>query len=336
MSAASRAAARRAPTKLGYRPYRVRVAARQALSPHFVRLTFTGPDLDLFGTDRMDQRIKLLLPLPDGRLADVGLDDPEAIRDGAWYRRWRDLPESQRSPLRTYTVRDVDPAARALDVDFVVHGHAGPAGSFAARARPGDEAVVIGPDGRSDQSAVGIDFHPGAASHLLLVGDETAAPAIGSILECLPPSSAGRAWDVHAILEVPWPEDFLSWPLRPGVSVSWEARDPSSDGRGAAATPRAAHGVTLVRRLRAFGAEHPDVLRAGSAAAPQPLEDVDVDRDLLWEAPEQQSGGDFYAWLAGEAGAIRDARRFLVGECGVDRRRVAFMGYWRRGRAERN
>lgn len=326
-------AARRASTRLGYRPYRVRVAARTRLSPHFARLIFTGPDLDLFAANRLDQRIKLLVPRARGRVADVGLDDPQAIREGAWYRRWRALPEDRRDPMRTYTVRDVDPAARALTVDFVLHEHAGPAGAFAERARVGERAVVVGPDARSENSAVGIDFHPGRATHLLLVGDETAVPAIGSILECLPPAPAGRAWDVHAIVEVPWPQDFLSWSLRPGVRVSWEARDPSGGGRAGAG---AEHGQTLLRRLRAFALAHPAVMRLGSAASPQALEDVDVDRDLLWEAPGRPARGDFYAWLAGEAGAMRAARRLLVGECGVDRARVAFMGYWRRGRRERD
>jgi NADPH-dependent ferric siderophore reductase len=41
-----------------------------------------------------------------------------------------------------------------------------------------------------------------------------------------------------------------------------------------------------------------------------------------------------YAWLAGEAGVIRALRRHLVSERGIDRRTVAFMGYWRIGRAE--
>jgi NADPH-dependent ferric siderophore reductase len=31
---------------------------------------------------------------------------------------------------------------------------------------------------------------------------------------------------------------------------------------------------------------------------------------------------------------IKRLRRFLVSEVGIDRRQVAFMGYWRDGRAE--
>ncbi len=51
--------------------------------------------------------------------------------------------------------------------------------------------------------------------------------------------------------------------------------------------------------------------------------------------PEGHSlDGGCYAWLAGEASAITTLRRFLVREAGLDRRQVAFMGYWRMGRAE--
>ncbi|MEE4546229.1 siderophore-interacting protein [Streptomyces sp. V4-01] len=41
-----------------------------------------------------------------------------------------------------------------------------------------------------------------------------------------------------------------------------------------------------------------------------------------------------YAWLAGEASSVRALRRSLVGGHGLDRRRVAFTGYWRRGTTE--
>lgn len=41
-----------------------------------------------------------------------------------------------------------------------------------------------------------------------------------------------------------------------------------------------------------------------------------------------------YVWLAGEAGRVRELRRHFVGERGTDRRRVTFVGYWRRGLTE--
>ena len=48
--------------------------------------------------------------------------------------------------------------------------------------------------------------------------------------------------------------------------------------------------------------------------------------------------GTPYAWLGGEAGEVRHLRRHLVGTApearGLDRKRVTFTGYWRRGATE--
>ncbi len=41
-----------------------------------------------------------------------------------------------------------------------------------------------------------------------------------------------------------------------------------------------------------------------------------------------------YVWIAGESGQVKALRRYFVGECGVDRRRVTFVGYWRQGMTE--
>ncbi|MGW5235853.1 siderophore-interacting protein [Streptomyces nodosus] len=41
-----------------------------------------------------------------------------------------------------------------------------------------------------------------------------------------------------------------------------------------------------------------------------------------------------YIWLAGESGRVKELRRHVVGERGIDRRRVTFVGYWRRGLSE--
>jgi NADPH-dependent ferric siderophore reductase len=68
--------------------------------------------------------------------------------------------------------------------------------------------------------------------------------------------------------------------------------------------------------------------------------------DLLWETPTYSALGEAaepvvapvdgrYAWIAGEAGMVTTLRRHLVGELGMPRRRVAFMGYWRQGVAMR-
>ncbi|MER7928947.1 siderophore-interacting protein [Streptomyces sp. NPDC096057] len=41
-----------------------------------------------------------------------------------------------------------------------------------------------------------------------------------------------------------------------------------------------------------------------------------------------------YVWIAGESGQVKALRRHFVGERGIDRRRVTFVGYWRRGLSE--
>lgn len=304
-----------------YRPYRAAVVALRRLTPHFVRVTFAGEALEVFGTDRLDQRVKLLFPLEDGphagSVSDVGADDQQAISGGTWYARWRDLPTESRSPFRTYTVRAVRQEAREIDVDMVAHADGGPASRWLERAAVGDELVIVGPDSRSVDSAVGIDWHPGEATELLLIGDETAAPAICSILEMLP---AGRR--ARAFIEIPSAADRLPVALASGATITWLARDD------------APHGALLEPAVRAWVAENPRVIAPALAASAQQVDDIDVNTELLWDSLGEAPGRDFYGWLAGESATIKALRRFLVTETGIDRKRIAFMGYWRLGKAE--
>lgn len=310
-----------------YRPYRATVVGLAPLTPHFTRVTFTGLDLDGFGTDGQDQRLKIILPFEGGHslagaISDIGADDEATIRGGGWYSRWRALPEERRNPFRTYTVRAVRPELAEVDVDMVSHGDAGPASRWLASARLGDEVVIVGPDARSSDSAIGIDWHPGEATTLLLAGDETAAPAICSILESLP---AGRT--AQAFIEIPDAADRLPVRCPAGASIEWIVRGDEPEGSGRV-------GAGLDRAVRGWVRDNPAAVRGALAASVQKLDEVDVDAELLWDSPGEPVGASFYAWLAGEAGAIKLLRRFLVSETGIDRAAVAFMGYWRLGKAE--
>ncbi|GAA3652136.1 siderophore-interacting protein [Microbacterium marinilacus] len=291
------------------RVYRTRAKDVRVLSPHFTRVTLTDPSLAHFGTGGLDQRIKLLLPAADGTLPeDIGLFD---LPVAEWYPAWRALPGERRGAMRTYTVRGIRPEAHEIDVDFVLHGTDGPASAWASAARPGDELVVLGPDARSARQGGGIEWKPGDASAVLLAGDETAAPAICSILESLEADRTG-----HAFIEVPHEDDRLPVAAPAGVQVTWLPRGD------------APHGAPLETAVRAWGADH-----RGGAGADLPDPDADA---LLWEVPVAAADGGLYAWLAGEAGVITGLRRHLVRDLGFDRRSVAFMGYWRRGRSEAN
>ena len=317
-----------------YRPYEVVVGRILPLSPHFVRVTFVGDDLQHFGTCGLDQRVKLVLPHPDGSLADLGARDPATLLAGSWYDRWRATSPEARNPLRTYTVRAVRPEGRELDVDLVRHPHGldgadGPAAVWLRDAAVGDRLLVVGPDSRAPDPSVGLCWRPGSARHLLLVGDETAAPAICSIVESLAPEVTAQAF-----IEVPTGDDILTVHPRGRSRLTWLARDAgcvTADGWA----PLAPHGFLLDRTVRTWVARHLSELSASIRPQPEPLTDVDPDAELLWDTPVDPADGDVYGWIAGEASMVRSMRRHLVTEIGMARSSVAFMGYWRRGRSER-
>ncbi|MGW1060208.1 siderophore-interacting protein [Micromonospora rubida] len=298
-----------------WRLFAVEVRAVRRLSPSFLRVTFTGPDLDRFADNGYDQRIKLALPLPGERGVQlpVGAD---------WHARWRALPEERRCPVRTYTVRAARPHLAEVDIDLVMHGDGGPASRWAHLVRPGDEAALLGPDAGYPGEHGGIEFRPPSTDHLLLAGDETAVPAICAILERLPLGARGRV-----LLEVPERADALSVPAPPGVDVAWLPRDGGPHGSRLVPAVAAATASMLSGRAPVM---------AGLPSGRTPIADVDVDWDILWEVPPPAAPvqGPLHAWLAGEAGVIRTLRRHLVAERGIDRRAVAFMGYWRLGRAD--
>lgn len=205
-----------------------------------------------------------------------------------------------------------------VNVDMVHHAPLGPAAHWIASAKVGDSCMLLGPNSAYEGDRGGVDFiPPQKTGAYLLGGDETAAPAIARILEDLPASARGIA-----VVELPLSEDLSYLPQHPGFDVRVFGRD------------GAAHGSLLV----------PEVARAAAElcpeGTPQEVEEIDIDNELLWEVPRHAKGGaalqstSLYAWLAGEAAAVRAMRRHLVSERGCDRRTVAFMGYWREGKAE--
>ena len=330
--------------------FEVRVSSVRQLSPTFRRVTFGGYSLRDFGVhgDTLDLRIKLLIP----SLSADGTRLPlPAFHTGqaSWYRDWLAMDPAVRGAMRTYTVREarLDAVYPEIDVDFVMHvgepGHGGPAANWALNAKPGDALTVIGPNNRAAHCVTaetysGIEWRPGLAQRILLAGDETAVPAISAILESLPPYMSG-----HAFLEVPEAGDFLELGSPADIAITWLAR-------GAAIGRSRPHGQLLQQAVRKavpvpgwVGIKADD-----GRAGPEP-EDVNVDVDILWETPARMETADisasknpgmpagampFYAWMAGEAAVIKDLRRYLVRDVGIDRKQVAFMGYWRQGKAE--
>jgi NADPH-dependent ferric siderophore reductase len=227
-----------APAATPYRVFRVIVSATYRLSPTFLRVTFTGPELDRFADNGFDQRVVLALPLPD-----VGLAHLPSWDD--WHPTWRSLPDEHRNPLRTYTVRSVRRHLHEVDVDVVLHP-LGLASQWAHDARPGDAAALLGPDATFDGEHGGVDFRPPdpRAAPVLLAGDETAVPAISAILEKLPDDARGEA-----LLEVPHRHDVLSLTAPSGVRISWL---PRSNGLGGELVPATRAALDQLLPARAY------------------------------------------------------------------------------------
>lgn len=179
-----------------------RVAAASPLSPHLVRLVLTGPGLAGFeSTGLPDEWVRLFPPRPgEQRL-------PMPRRDGAGWAWEGEQPEG-----RYYTVRDWDRGAGELTIDVVSHA-AGIVTSWAQWGPVGDEVVVSSPRG---SFAAPVD-----ASWLWLVGDVTALPAIGRIVEQLPDGLPTRV-----LVEVPDATDQQPLVSRSGLDVTWVEHEP--------------------------------------------------------------------------------------------------------------
>ncbi|MFV9475436.1 siderophore-interacting protein [Advenella sp. RU8] len=140
------------------------------LSPSIRRITLSGNDLNGFVSASFDDHIKLFLPDLPGQKPNMPVLEEKGIK----------FDEHRPKPLtRDYTPRRYNPDTNELDIDFVLN-HEGPATSWASQAEVGHYLGVAGPRG-SFVIPAGFDWH-------LLMGDETAIPAIARRLEELPAS----------------------------------------------------------------------------------------------------------------------------------------------------
>jgi NADPH-dependent ferric siderophore reductase len=149
----------------------LRVLRTERVTPRMARITLGGDELAGFPGHGPDQRIKMFFPV-------AGQERPAMPRASSGGPVWP--PGEPRPVIRTYTVRRHDREAGELDVDFVLHSAHGPAAEWALRARPGDWVGVSEPGGK---------YAPDADEHLV-IGDESALPAIATVLEALPGSAS--------------------------------------------------------------------------------------------------------------------------------------------------
>ncbi len=172
--------------------HRVAVVAAEQLTPNMRRITFAGDTLATLNVSLLAQWLKVVLAGPE-----------ENVR-----------------PNRAYTIRHFDPARLALTIDFVLHGDGGPASRWARHALVGDVVHLGSPRG-------GHLLDPDARWRLL-AGDETALPAIGSILDALPADTV----PAFVVVEVPSIDDVQ--PLRASAAqkINWLPRATNSNPAG--------------------------------------------------------------------------------------------------------
>jgi len=168
------------------------------LTPRMRRITLSGPQLAGFISLGTDDHVKLIFAQTAEEQAVLDTFVPGSPSDGP------------RPAMRDYTPRRYDPETGELDIDFVLHGD-GPAATWAAQAEPGQFLHIAGPRGSM--------VVPDIFDSYLLIGDETALPAIARRVENL---AANRA--ALVVVEIEHPAEQQTFDCVAQVDVIWVVR----------------------------------------------------------------------------------------------------------------
>ena len=204
---------------------RLEVVRRESISPHVIRVTLGGDALAGFHPQGADQWFRLFLPRP----GQSSLTLP-SVSSALWYPQVMVMSRATRPAVRNYTVRALRAGAGEMDIDFISHGDAGEASAWARATTAGNPAAVL------DQ---GICYLPSGPGRQLLVGEESAMPALLGIL-----ASAPVDLRADVFIEVPDPSDAQPVTAPLGVTVNWLARKDSGELPGTLALRTALHAVT--------------------------------------------------------------------------------------------
>ena len=291
----------------GYRLFNVVLARKQVLSPSMLRCVFSGQDIRQMKMDSPDQRIKLLFPSLNGTPSSLTDDG-----DKTWWEKARAMPQESRPIARTYTLRHVNAEAAEVEVEFVMHGTEGPASAWALSAEPGAALQMVAPNLACPTSSGGYEWAPHPdIERALVVADETALPAAKAILEQL------AGWDnppqLQVFLEVPKRGDCVDLSHYRFADIHWLPREVIG----------ASHGEALLSAVQQ------QVILPASALVRGELHE-ESEGDILWDRADS---GDkrFHGWVAAESSAVKQLRRYLIGERGLSPECISFMAYWSRG-----
>lgn len=151
------------------------------ITPGMLRITCGGDDLADFVSLAPDDHVKVFVPGPSGQIE-----------------------------RRDYTPRRYDPVARTLAIEFALHD-AGPATAWALGAKVGDRLDIGGPRGSAVVSPDVRDW--------LLIGDETALPAMGRRIE-----EADETMRITSMGAVTGPDERQAFETRAASTIAWAYR----------------------------------------------------------------------------------------------------------------
>lgn len=208
---------------------RVTVKTVVDLSPHLRRITFRGEELEGLVIEEPAASVRLLIP-------SRGTDE---LVMAEWNGNEFLLPDGRRPLIRTFTPRHLRTDPAELDLDVVLHGDEGASG-WAARVEVGGPGAISGP-GR------GYEVDP-TADPLLLLGDETAIPAIAQLLEVVPTDIR-----IVAHIEVAHPDARIDLPERSNATVTWHDLRPGAPPGAAMASALEAEDIGPGTRVWAAG-----------------------------------------------------------------------------------
>lgn len=183
------------------RTYTGTVKASRWITSTIREITFEG--LKHFESPGWDAFMFVMVP-PEG----------ESLRTGFDMKTWRSTNPEERSGGAYYTIRQEREGE--IDLWFVIHETYGAVSNWAAHAQTGDKVALWGPR---------IGFKPPTGTRtFLLMGDETAYPAIAAIMDNLPADAR-----VTVILE--YDREKIDLRQERDWQVIWEQRrcEPGAD-----------------------------------------------------------------------------------------------------------
>lgn len=199
----------------------IHVVRSARITPRMARIAFRADRLPDSVGRTPDEQVKLCFPRPGQNVPRLpGSDENEDTM--RWYQAYLGIPEDERPLMRSYTLRTRHPGSNVIEIDFVLHDDAGPATRWARTARPGAVIGMVGPSAEYARPLPEADV-------LLLAGDETALPAIGTFAESL--AEGARA---VAYIEVADAGEEQRLRTRGRLSVHYVHRDGVPAGQGTA------------------------------------------------------------------------------------------------------